>query len=60
MSQQTQIERVREYWLRWTARWPLVADLAAASEEDVNQVRICWCTHGIDGHLVVGGWQLQI
>jgi len=35
MSQQTQIERVREPWLRWMARWPDVEALAAASLADV-------------------------
>ena len=38
MSQQTQIERVAEYWGRWVRKWPTLAFLAAASQEDVNQV----------------------
>lgn len=36
MLQQTQVERVRDYFVRWMARWPTLRDLAAASEEDVN------------------------
>ena len=38
MSQQTQIERVAQYWLRWTDRWPTAAALAAASQEEVNEM----------------------
>lgn len=38
MSQQTQLERVKDYWKRWTATWPTVGDLAAADEEAVNQM----------------------
>lgn len=38
MSQQTQIDRVKEYWQRWIAKWPTVKDLAVADEEAVNQV----------------------
>ena len=33
--QQTRIEQGRDYWLRFTGRWPTVADLAAASEDEV-------------------------
>ncbi len=36
MLQQTQVERVRDYFIRWMARWPTLRDLAAASEEEVN------------------------
>ena len=35
MSQQTQIERVRERWERWIARWPTAEALAAASLAEV-------------------------
>ncbi|MFM9026238.1 MAG: A/G-specific adenine glycosylase [Planctomycetaceae bacterium] len=35
MLQQTQVERVRDYFLRFTARFPTVADLARAREADV-------------------------
>jgi A/G-specific adenine glycosylase len=35
MSQQTQIERVRDRWQRWMARWPSAEALAAASLADV-------------------------
>ena len=37
MSQQTQIERVAEYWLRWTARWPTAECLANATQDEVNE-----------------------
>jgi A/G-specific adenine glycosylase len=36
MSQQTQVARAAEYFRRWVARWPTVAALAAASQEEVN------------------------
>lgn len=35
MAQQTQIDRVIGYWERWMVRFPDVATLAAAHEEDV-------------------------
>jgi A/G-specific adenine glycosylase len=35
MLQQTQVERVIPRYLAWLARWPTVADLAAASPADV-------------------------
>lgn len=35
MSQQTQIERVRERWERWIERWPTVDALAAAAPGEV-------------------------
>ena len=38
MSQQTQIERVAQYWLRWTERWPDVSSLASATREEVNEL----------------------
>ena len=34
MLQQTQVERVRPYYLAWLERWPTVAALAAASPSD--------------------------
>lgn len=37
MSQQTQVARVAEYFGRWVARWPRVADLAAADQDAVNE-----------------------
>jgi A/G-specific adenine glycosylase len=38
MSQQTQIERVAVYWLRWMAKWPTVHALANATQEEVNEL----------------------
>ena len=38
MSQQTQIERVAEYWSRWVKKWPTVRHLANASEEEVREM----------------------
>lgn len=35
MAQQTRVETVIPYYERWLARFPTVADLAAASEDDV-------------------------
>jgi A/G-specific adenine glycosylase len=35
MAQQTQAARAAEAWSRWVARWPTVADLAAATVADV-------------------------
>ncbi len=35
MLQQTTVAAVRDYFLRFTARWPTVADLAAAADADV-------------------------
>ncbi len=35
MLQQTTVAAVRDYFLRFTARWPTVADLAAAEDSDV-------------------------
>ena len=35
MLQQTTVATVRDYFLRFTARWPTVADLAAAEDADV-------------------------
>ena len=39
MLQQTQVERVKDYFVRWMARWPTVADLAAAN---IDEVRAQW------------------
>lgn len=36
MSQQTRIETVIPYWLKWMEKYPTVRDLAEASPEDVN------------------------
>lgn len=38
MSQQTQIDRVAQYWLKWTKRWPTVTALAKAEQEEVNEL----------------------
>jgi A/G-specific adenine glycosylase len=35
MLQQTRVQTVIDYFERWTLRWPTLADLAAASSEDV-------------------------
>ena len=39
MSQQTQLPRVVDYFTRWTARWPTVAALAAATQDEVRMHR---------------------
>jgi adenine-specific DNA glycosylase len=36
MLQQTRVDTVVPYWLRWTARWPCPAALAAAAEDEVT------------------------
>lgn len=38
MLQQTQVVTVIDYFNKWTAKWPTVQDLAAASQEEVNAV----------------------
>lgn len=38
MSQQTQVSRAAEYFRRWVAKWPTVQALAAASQEEVNEL----------------------
>lgn len=38
MSQQTQVSRAADYFKRWIERWPSVAALAEASQEEVNEV----------------------
>ena len=35
MLQQTTVPAVRDYFVRFTARWPTVSDLAAAADEDI-------------------------
>ena len=35
MLQQTTVAAVRDYFIKFTTRWPTVADLAAAPDEDV-------------------------
>ncbi|SEN59157.1 A/G-specific DNA-adenine glycosylase [Loktanella fryxellensis] len=35
MLQQTTVAAVRDYWRKFTARWPTVSDLAAADDADV-------------------------
>lgn len=35
MAQQTRVETVLDYFVRWMARWPTLADLAAAHESEV-------------------------
>lgn len=37
MSQQTQLDRVKAYWKTWMKRWPDVASLAAATEDEVRE-----------------------
>ena len=37
MSQQTQLDRVKGYWRSWMRRWPDVASLAAATEDEVRE-----------------------
>lgn len=46
MSQQTQVERVVEYWVRWMLRFPTVAELASA---DADAVRVSWAGLGYYG-----------
>jgi A/G-specific adenine glycosylase len=43
MAQQTQAERAAEAWVAWVARWPTVADLAAAP---VSEVLRAWAGLG--------------
>jgi len=38
MLQQTQVERVVEYWLRWMEKFPTIEALAKADPQDVNAV----------------------
>ncbi|KAL3154142.1 hypothetical protein ABBQ32_013669 [Trebouxia sp. C0010 RCD-2024] len=38
MSQQTQVPRVAEYFAKWILKWPTVQDLAAASQDQVNDL----------------------
>ncbi|KXS13534.1 DNA glycosylase [Gonapodya prolifera JEL478] len=38
MLQQTQVERVRPYFMKWLQKWPTLLDLANATEEDVRTV----------------------
>ncbi|CAK9783752.1 DNA glycosylase [Cutaneotrichosporon oleaginosum] len=38
MLQQTQVATVIDYWNRWMAKWPTIADLAEADLEEVNAV----------------------
>lgn len=35
MLQQTQVDRVKEYYARWTRKWPTVSHLARADRKDV-------------------------
>jgi A/G-specific adenine glycosylase len=44
MLQQTQVATVIDYWNRWMAKWPTIADLANADLEEVNAA---WreCSH---------------
>jgi A/G-specific adenine glycosylase len=44
MSQQTQLDRVREAWAAFTDRWPTVEDLAAT---DRSEVVGFWTTHSL-------------
>jgi A/G-specific adenine glycosylase len=43
MAQQTQLDRVKAYWGAWMERWPDVASLAAATDDDV---RAAWAGLG--------------
>ena len=38
MSQQTQVARAAEYHRKWIAKWPDVTSLAAATQEEVNEM----------------------
>lgn len=38
MSQQTQVSRAAEYFRKWVAKWPDVQALAAATQEEVNEL----------------------
>lgn len=38
MSQQTQVSRVAEYFVRWIQKWPTIQDLANATQEEVNDM----------------------
>eukprot|EP00698_Gefionella_okellyi_P004859 TRINITY_DN14491_c0_g1_i1.p1 TRINITY_DN14491_c0_g1~~TRINITY_DN14491_c0_g1_i1.p1 ORF type:complete len:590 (-),score=132.58 TRINITY_DN14491_c0_g1_i1:17-1672(-) len=38
MCQQTRVQTVIDYWTRWMAKWPTVAALAKATQEEVNEM----------------------
>lgn len=38
MSQQTQVSRAAEYFRKWISKWPNVASLASATQEEVNEM----------------------
>lgn len=52
MLQQTQVATVIDYWNRWMAKWPTIADLAEADLEEVNAAwREFHCTSSSPHHV---------
>ena len=52
MLQQTQVERVTAYFMRWMARWPTLQHLAAAKDEEVQEA---WAGLGCGVHTPARG-----
>lgn len=53
LRSQTQVSRAAEYFRRWVARWPTVQALAAASQEEVNEL---WAGEAAAVAVLVSNW----